>query len=215
MLEICSKDKYLFITDFEWYISVLVSLAVVQGSRHGKEVSIQIIDISLRVPSSRPFAVECMLSLLLDESIILGQAHHVVAEVLKSAAWIVGEYSNVVSKIANDKASDDTVAEDESLGYWIEGPRGEDIRSNWRGKQLHVLLIDSLLHPRVTNLPIHVLCAYLQSVSKIFVRSCSDCTTSELSSVLGIVRNRIGIFLQVIHKLPQFNFNSRFHRVNT
>lgn len=211
VLYMCSKDKYSLVTDFEWYLSILVALAVIQGSRHGKEVSFQIIDISLRVESVRPYAVESMLSLLLDDSIILGQAHQIVAEVLKSAAWIVGEYSTVISSIADDIADDEDVAKDEELGYWIEGPNGEDIRSNWRGQELHRLVIEALLHPRVTNLPVHVLCAYIQAAIKIFIRSCSDCLESEISSIIGVLRYRLGIFLQNQHVEVQERASSLRH----
>ena len=104
------------------------------GSKHGQEVADQLIEISLRVDDVRPFAVESMLSMLLTDSLILGQARQTVSEVtfsynilspisladmitmsfldyrninsipkvLKAAAWIVGEYSEIVSLIAAD-----------------------------------------------------------------------------------------------------------------
>ena len=34
----CSKEKYGLVTDFAWYTSVLLDLAVMQGSKHGQEV---------------------------------------------------------------------------------------------------------------------------------------------------------------------------------
>jgi hypothetical protein len=73
-----------------------------------------------RVDTVRPYAVESMLSMLLTDSLILGQARQTVSEVLKAAAWIVGEYSGIVSLIANDRGDvSETPGEDE--GYWIEG----------------------------------------------------------------------------------------------
>lgn len=40
--------------------------------------------------------------------------------------------------------------------YWIEGTTGEEIRSAYRGQQVHVLCLKTLLHPKITNLPPHV-----------------------------------------------------------
>jgi AP-3 complex subunit delta-1 len=78
----CSKEKYNLVTDFAWYTSVLLDLAVMQGSKHGKEVADQLIEIALRVDSVRPYAVESMLSMLLNDSLILGQARQTVSEVI-------------------------------------------------------------------------------------------------------------------------------------
>ena len=50
-----------------------------------------------------------------------------MSEVLKAAAWIVGEYSEIVSLIAHDTAAVSENLENDN-GYWIEGPTGEDIR---------------------------------------------------------------------------------------
>jgi len=194
VLYMCSKEKFALVTDFAWYTSILLHLAVMQGAKHGKEVADQLIEIALRVDSVRPFAVESMLSMLLDDSLILGQARTTVSEVLKAAAWIIGEYSPIVSSIAND-----TKGDDDDDGYWIEGPTGEDIRSVWRGQKLHVKVIDALLHPRATNLPSHVQCAFVQSAMKIFVRSCADCVEVDIGDVIGVLRSRLGVFLQSLN----------------
>ena len=36
IIYMCSRDKYAYLTDFAWYLSVLVDLATVQGEHHGK-----------------------------------------------------------------------------------------------------------------------------------------------------------------------------------
>jgi hypothetical protein len=86
--------------------------------------------------------------------------------VLKAAAWIIGEYADIVSAIAADTAEVSDSPENDQ-GYWIEGPTGEDIRSAWRGQSVHVMAVDALLHPRATNLPPHVQSAYVQSAMKV------------------------------------------------
>jgi hypothetical protein len=193
----CSKDKYSLVTDFAWYISILTRMSTVPGAKHGEEIANQLIDITVRVDSARPYVIEKSLSLLLDTSFILGQTRNSIPEVLKAAAWVVGEYSHIISAIADDIADDDEVAENEELGYWIEGPNGIDAQSQWRGQELHRLVIESLLHPRVTNLPVNVLCSYLQATMKIFIRSCNDCLENEVSDIIGVLRTRLPNFLQV------------------
>lgn len=190
----CSKEKFVLVTDFAWYTSVLLDLAVMQGSKHGKEVADQLIEIALRVDTVRPYAVEAMLSMLLNDTLILGQARSTVSEVLKAAAWIIGEYTSIVTQIANDAAGD---GEDE--GFWIEGPTGEDIRSVWRGQNVHLLVLDALLHPRATNLPPHVQISYIQAALKVFIRACSDCTEPILAQLVGTLRARLGVFLQSLN----------------
>jgi AP-3 complex subunit delta-1 len=76
-----SREKFNMITDFAWYTSILLDLARMQGTKHGKEVAEQLIEIALRVDTVRPFTVEAMLSMLLSEELILGHARITVSEV--------------------------------------------------------------------------------------------------------------------------------------
>jgi hypothetical protein len=116
-----------------------------------------------------------------------------VAEVLKAAAWIIGEYSPIVTAIANDTEGDDS--ED---AFWIEGPNGDEVRSVWRGQPLHQMVLSALLHPRATNLPPPAQAAFVQAAMKVFVRSCLDCSEDSITALVGVVRNKLGIFLQVL-----------------
>jgi AP-3 complex subunit delta-1 len=167
ILSMCKRDKFSMVSDFIWYTSVLLRLAVMQGSQHGAEVADHLIEISHRVDTVRPYAVESMLSMLLNESLILGLAHQTIAEVVKAAAWIVGEYSNIVTEIATDSTGDDDDDDDDEddSGYWIEGANGEESRSVWRGQNVHHLVLDVLLNPRTTSLPPHVQMVSLRFLS--------------------------------------------------
>ena len=75
------KDKFVNITDFAWYTSVLLDLATMQGVKHGNEVAHQLIEIAIRVDVVRPFIVDSMVTMLLNEDLILGQARTTVSEV--------------------------------------------------------------------------------------------------------------------------------------
>lgn len=207
ILYIGRKDKYTLIADFIWYVSVLLSLSRTQGSInaasfHGKDLSDQLMDITLRVESVRAFAVEGMLSMLLDGDLILGQARYTISEVLMAAAWIVGEYSIILSCIMLDKdllSNDVDSVVDEEDGFWIEGPNGDEMRSKWRKAPVHVLVMETLLHPRATNLPARVQSAYLHAALKVFVRSCIDCSQEHLSEIISYLRTNLSIFLQSVH----------------
>lgn len=205
ILWMCRRDKYGLVTDFAWYTSILLDLAVMQGSKHGLEVADQLMEIALRVDTVRPYAVETMLSMLLNENLTLGHARATVVEVLRAAAWIIGEYSDIVSSIANDHAPDrdedssDSDSEEESQddgAYWIEGATGEEMRSLWRAQPLHFLVIKVLLHARATTLPAKVQMVYLQAAMKLFARSCTDCAFSQVADIIGLLRTGLPHFMQ-------------------
>jgi AP-3 complex subunit delta len=91
----CSHDTYAHITNFEWYLSVLVDLAHVANVDVGKPIRDQLVDVVGRVRASRRFAVKLMWSLLSDETVVRSAARReegTCAEVLWAAAWICGEY---------------------------------------------------------------------------------------------------------------------------
>ncbi|RMX51650.1 hypothetical protein pdam_00021484 [Pocillopora damicornis] len=94
IIQICSMNDYHYVTNFEWYIDVLIQLTRVEGTRLGKQLASQMMDVTIRVKAIRPYGVQC-LSLLLDNNELLsGQMEkNRVCEVLYAAAWISGEFS--------------------------------------------------------------------------------------------------------------------------
>ena len=209
------------------YMSVLQRLACTQGGAavgrgvyrtaglepsvpHGRVVAQQIMEIALRVQAVRPFAVECMASMLLDGSkLILGQAKDTVAEVLKAAAWVCGEYAEVLLLIMldqkqttpdhdEDDEDGDEEGDGEDEGYWMDGPDGDEIRSKWRKRPLPVLVVESLLHPRSTNLSPEVQGAFVHAAMKIFVcTGDARCDRSHVAQIIALLRVRLPVFLQV------------------
>ncbi|KAA3680084.1 AP-3 complex subunit delta [Paragonimus westermani] len=104
IVHICSRENYQYITSFEWYISVLVELAQIDGVRDGDLLAAQLMDVAIRVPSVRTFCVTQM-ALLLDlcacstinpsagptTSTVLTR-QNALHEVVHAASWICGEY---------------------------------------------------------------------------------------------------------------------------
>ncbi|KAI1305936.1 AP-3 complex subunit delta-1 [Halotydeus destructor] len=92
IVDICAQSDYQHITDFEWYISVLVDLARVEGgTEHGQLVAHQMLDVAIRVEAIRPYATKQMADLLASCSMFANNTS--VCEVLYAAAWICGEFS--------------------------------------------------------------------------------------------------------------------------
>ncbi|XP_068238241.1 AP-3 complex subunit delta-1 isoform X2 [Palaemon carinicauda] len=101
---ICSQNNYQFISNFEWYISVLVELCRMEGTQHGSLIANQLMDVAIRVIAVREFTVGQMALLLDNAHVIVGPAaaRSSIAEVLYAAAWICGEFSQL---LANPKAT--------------------------------------------------------------------------------------------------------------
>ncbi|XP_035726857.1 AP-3 complex subunit delta-1-like [Vespa mandarinia] len=94
IIQICSQNNYQFITYFEWYISVLVELTRMEGTKHGPLVATQLLDVAIRVQAIRKYAVHQCALLLENSYLLTGQPRATMSEVLYAAAWICGEFSS-------------------------------------------------------------------------------------------------------------------------
>uniref|UniRef100_A0AC35UGR7 Adaptin_N domain-containing protein n=1 Tax=Rhabditophanes sp. KR3021 TaxID=114890 RepID=A0AC35UGR7_9BILA len=153
---ICSYNNYAYITQFEWYISVLVELTKVESANHGKLmhgqhsksnstkggsgdittgqlISEQIQDVSVRVQSIRHFSVSQMALLVENGTLLLaGSSQHRnnISEVLLAAAWICGEYAEHLSDPHK--------------------------------------VIESMLKTKISLMPGHILSVYVQNIGKLY-----------------------------------------------
>ena len=94
IIDMCSRNMYANTLDFKWYVSVLADLARLHGIRQGQLLSSQIIDVALRVPDIRQFAVNALLPLLVQPELV-GET---MQDVLIGVAWVVGEYSGCLEQ---------------------------------------------------------------------------------------------------------------------
>ncbi|XP_022087832.1 AP-3 complex subunit delta-1-like isoform X2 [Acanthaster planci] len=96
IIQICSQNNYQYIVNFEWYVSILVELTRIEGTKHGHLIASQMLDVAIRVKAIRSFAVQQMAKLLENTSLLVGSAAQLngICEVLYAAAWIVGEFSD-------------------------------------------------------------------------------------------------------------------------
>ncbi|CAF0958357.1 unnamed protein product [Adineta ricciae] len=99
IIGVCSQNDYQHIANFEWYVSILVELTRLEGTKHGGMISLQLLDVAVRVESIRQFACNQMAILLENAHVfILGSNSSSVAEVLYAAAWICGEFSSYLNE---------------------------------------------------------------------------------------------------------------------
>ncbi|KAF9469633.1 Ap3d1 protein [Collybia nuda] len=99
ILNICSQSTYDNVTNFEWYISVLVDLAHVANVDVGEEIRDQLVDVVGRVRAARRYAVKLMYTLLSDDTMLRNsQDEGSCSEVLWAAAWICGEYCDELAE---------------------------------------------------------------------------------------------------------------------
>lgn len=93
VIEICSQESYQHVTNFEWYLTVLVELIQLEsGSKHGSVIAEQLLDVTIRVESVRKFAVNEMANLI--DAFPCSSQTSTMYEVLYAAAWIIGEFGD-------------------------------------------------------------------------------------------------------------------------
>lgn len=94
VIKMTSADTYANITDFDWYMSVLVDLAYVSNVDVGYELKEVLLDVVSRVRSVRPTAVALLSRLLSDDNFLENSAEEGgCVEVLAAAAFVCGEHS--------------------------------------------------------------------------------------------------------------------------
>lgn len=94
VINICSDgNRYRYIKNLDWYITVLVTLASIEGgTTHGVLIAQQLLDVTYRAEAVRGYAVRQMAAILNHTDKFA--SNFSVTEVLYAAAWICGEYAD-------------------------------------------------------------------------------------------------------------------------
>lgn len=187
ILEMCSRETYTNVTDFEWYIGVLVDLVRHCPSKSSDKddekfggvahtIGSELRNVAVRVKSVRPEAVAAAQSLLLIErrQDLFPPSGSAALVVLESAAWIAGEYPDL-----------------------LPDPQA---------------LLTSLTHPTSAQLPASVLTIYVQAVPKVFVRLTSSqqqSWSSSRKSQTTLLMARIIHFLEPLVQHPNLEVQER------
>ncbi|KAJ2402428.1 AP-3 complex subunit delta [Coemansia sp. RSA 2559] len=103
IIDMCSRNSYGNLSNFEWYIATLVDLVYVPGVDVGKLLSAKLLDVTVRVRQVREFSIK-MARMLLSDNRLMGHisssAPH--AAVVTTAAYILGEYCTLLPASADD-----------------------------------------------------------------------------------------------------------------
>lgn len=188
ILTVCRSEKYGLVTDFEWYLdSVLMELSRLRGLESQADLlEQQLLDVVLRVLSLRPFAVRRCIDILLDEHRPEDEActtlrKHVFPQVLGSAGWIIGEYSDLIKDTSKDDNGQEMefFFDDSSCGTY------------------HAVLQAFLVQSNI-ELPFKTQSLYVQSSLKVFAAATADpsVTDKELEACCSILQRRLPLFAQ-------------------
>ena len=179
ILDMCAKDTYANLNDFEWYIEVLRKLVkacpMMKASDHDDPEGAQDIsyhigselqNVAVRVKAVRKEATMAAESLVqLDNRDALFPSFSNGGQgVLEACSWLVGEYAE-----------------------YLRDPKG---------------ILNSLLHSSATQLPSNILCIYLQAMLKVFSRLSSPQVswTPQRRTEMTLLMARIIYFLEPLTK---------------
>lgn len=193
ILEMCSRDTYANVTDFEWYIDVLVQLVrvspatkasseaddvedVEESDDVGHGIGRQLQNVAVRVKSARAEAVDAAQSLVFVDrrDQMFPSSGNGGFSVLEYAAWVVGEYAN-----------------------WLPNPE---------------TVLNSLIHPTSAQLPLRTLAIYIQAIPKVFARISGNEQTSwtpERKSLMSLLMARTIHFLEPLSTHPSLEVQER------
>lgn len=93
IIEICSKDMYSLVPDFEWYVSILVELLqLADGADEvAEEIGNQLRDIAVRVVEVRDTVVVASVSVASRQ-----YTYSKMPSVLPIVLWVIGEYARYI-----------------------------------------------------------------------------------------------------------------------
>ncbi|KAJ4370497.1 AP-3 complex subunit delta [Neocucurbitaria cava] len=192
ILEMCSRDTYSNITDFEWYIDVLVQLVRVSPATKastveekddleqvddiGGGIGRELQNVAIRVKSVRSEAIDAAQSLVLVDrrDQMFSASGNGGQGVLECAGWLVGEYANYLT-------------------------RPEPVMT-------------SLLHPTSLQLPSRTLAVYLQAIPKVFSSIAGNDQISwspERKTLMSLLMARVVHFLEPLSTHPSLEVQER------
>ncbi|CCX34088.1 Similar to AP-3 complex subunit delta-1; acc. no. O54774 [Pyronema omphalodes CBS 100304] len=199
VLEMCSRDMYANVTDFEWYLDVLCQLVrfapavQVEGTAPedaeeaeeeleelikkrdvGEAIGKELQNVAIRVKSVRPEAVRCAEMFIVGRDGVFPAAGGGGKRVLGDSGWIVGEYASLLTN--------------------------------------PTLTFDSLIAPSSNTLPSDILSIYLQSITKIYASLTSSFSipwTSERKTYVTLLTDRVLRFLAPLTISPNLEVQER------
>lgn len=193
ILDMCSRDTYANIKDFEWYVEVLVHLVRLVPSASSSSVTAldhssttidditaisaaigaELRNVAVRVADVRLEAVAAASSLVMDAGAQHLKANPEGHAVLTYAAWIIGEYA---LSLPNRQAT-----------------------------------LNSLLIPKIESFRSDVICAFVQAIPKVLASITSESRrwSLEYLTTVSLLLARIVNFLEPLTKNPSLEVQER------
>lgn len=204
VIEICAQGSYQYVTNFEWYLTVLVELIQLEtGSKHGGVIATQLLDVAIRVQAVRAFAVAEMTALL-ESFPVVALNSGTGGSTRNSAA---GGSSSATSASASWTSTSGASSMYEVLyaAAWIVGEFAGELSDPERS-------LNVLLQPR--QLPGHIQAVYVQNVLKLFAHICTTCLergdVDTLVRLSDVLLGRLPAYLSSGHIEVQERASSAF-----
>jgi AP-3 complex subunit delta len=200
ILEMCRKNNYINITDFGWYIDILLQLVKLTPATMRTSPGLSICYQS-RIPDTHVHIQE-------DVACAIGsELRNVVVRVKTVRAEAVNAANSMVTAdLSDSSATGLDLGRKEALRFavWIVG---EFAASLQQAKET----LDSLIHPNVRTLPTSTLNAYLQAIPKILASIISSDITwsSERRSMVSFLLGRVVSFLEPLAAHPNLEVQER------
>ncbi|KAJ1993811.1 AP-3 complex subunit delta [Coemansia spiralis] len=103
IVDMCTRNSYSNLANFEWYVATLVDLVYVASVDVGKLLSAKLLDVTVRVRQVREFSIKMGRSLLSDSQLMSQiAADSSQAPIVTTAAYILGEYCMLLPANADD-----------------------------------------------------------------------------------------------------------------
>ncbi|KAJ2123850.1 AP-3 complex subunit delta [Coemansia sp. RSA 720] len=103
IINMCSRQSYANMTDFEWYVATLADLVYIAGVDVGQRLSERLLDVTVRVRQVRAFSIKMARRLLSDSCLVdRATSDGTNSPVLATSAYIMGEYCALQPSSAED-----------------------------------------------------------------------------------------------------------------
>ena len=201
ILDICSKDTYSNISDFEWYVNVLTQLVKLvptncRSSNGPYERSGGTDRNSLPLhEADTSSAIGCELR---NVAVRVSMVRAVAVKAADSLLSVTGSEGFFALKDAGGEGILTFVA-------WIAGEFVDDSVSSYRS-------LDSLIHPKVQSLSPVAVCAYLQAIPKVLTSIVSQKLlnwSSEHKTMISLLVARVIHFLEPLAMDPTLEVQER------
>ena len=201
ILDMCSKDTYSNITDFEWYIDVLTQLVKLVPTT-GRSTP-EVYESNLHTLGNVSTLQEAEVSSAIGRELrnVAVRVSTVRAEAVKAANSLMSVSGNEGFFALNSAGREGIL----TFVAWIVGEYVDDSVSSYHS-------LDSLIHPKVQSLSPIVICAYLQAIPKVLTSIVSRRLVNwspEHKTMMSLLVARVIHFLDPLAMHPSLEVQER------